>query len=180
MLALSDVRFMNSSSTPSVSVVLALYNGSDFIVQQLNSILSQSVPPNEIIIVDDCSTDDSYDLCKNLNTPASIDMRIYRNSHNLGYSATFTRGLSLSTSDVVFICDQDDVWFSHKIEEHINIHHLSQNPVIILNDAIIVDKDLQSLNKTLQDNIRKVCSKLSIFGHGCCISIPQELLPHAL
>lgn len=98
-----------------ISVVLATYNGAAFLPQQLQSLQQQTLAIDELIVVDDASTDATIALLEAAQQqwPA---MKVVRNSSNQGYLRTFERGLQLATGDVIAFCDQDDIWEHRKLE----------------------------------------------------------------
>ena len=101
-----------------VSILLATYNGCDFLKEQLDSLLSQSRLPDEVVAIDDGSTDRTIDILK-AYCPSFSDGRglsIIVNDANLGWKDNFRRGLSYCNGDLVFFCDQDDIWLPNKIE----------------------------------------------------------------
>lgn len=104
---------------PLVSIALCTYNGAKFIHKQLDSILNQTHKNLEIVLVDDCSTDDTYEI---ISGYAKKDERIrcFRNESNQGYNRNFEKAISLTTGDYIAISDQDDIWLSHKITSLLN------------------------------------------------------------
>ena len=101
----------------SISVVMSTYNGKSFIKKQLDSILNQTVIPDEVIICDDCSSDDTVDIISNYITVNNLNTwTLSVNKKNLGYKANFYQGILKSKGDYVFFSDQDDVWLPNKIE----------------------------------------------------------------
>lgn len=99
----------------SISVVMCTYNGERFIREQLDSILQQTVPADEIIIQDDCSTDHTYDILLEY-TQKYPTIRIYQNSKNLGINTNFFDAISKAQGDFIAISDQDDIWNRNKLE----------------------------------------------------------------
>ena len=93
-----------------ISIAMCTYNGAEFLPAQLQSILTQSRPPDEIIICDDRSTDDTQALLKKFATESPIPIAVHINDHNLGSVKNFERTISLCTGDVIALSDQDDVW----------------------------------------------------------------------
>ena len=98
-----------------ISVVMGTYNGERFIREQLDSILQQTVPADEIIIQDDCSTDHTYDILLEYTQKYPI-IKLYRNSKNLGVNANFFNAISKAQGDFIAISDQDDIWNKNKLE----------------------------------------------------------------
>ena len=99
-----------------ISVAMATYNGEKYLEKQLLSIFNQTILPNEIVIVDDCSTDKTVQLIQSLSHKTNIILRIYTNEYNLGYKKNFYNALSYCKGDYIFLCDQDDEWEYNKIE----------------------------------------------------------------
>ncbi|WP_334170986.1 glycosyltransferase [Sinomonas sp.] len=100
-------------SRPSVSVCMAAYNGADHIQEQLDSILAELAPGDEVIIVDDGSTDATREILASIEDPR---VRVVFNDENLGYVRNFEKALSLSTGDVVMLSDQDDIWVPGRVD----------------------------------------------------------------
>ena len=128
-----------------ISIALATYNGSKFIREQLDSILTQSMDDFEIIICDDCSTDNTMEI---LQEYCSKDERIhiYKNSANVGFKNNFEHILSLCNGEYIAFCDQDDVWEANHLE--ILYNNIGNNDCIGANSLIIDEKGV-SQNKTL-------------------------------
>lgn len=99
-----------------ISVVMATYNGEKYIEEQINSIVNQSYAPNEIVICDDCSSDNTLSVINNIKIPDNIKIVIRKNDENLGYIKNFRQSISLATGDYIFLCDQDDRWHPEKIK----------------------------------------------------------------
>ncbi|AKV85168.1 hypothetical protein BMW26_05960 [Microbacterium sp. 1.5R] len=93
--------------TETVCVCMATYNGTGYLREQLDSILAGLRPDDQVVIVDDASTDGTVAL---LETYRDARVTVYRNPKNLGYVKTFERALSLADRDVIFLSDQDDEW----------------------------------------------------------------------
>jgi glycosyltransferase involved in cell wall biosynthesis len=102
--------------SPSVSVCLCTYNGEKYLKPQLDSILSQSHKPDEVIVVDDCSSDNTVAILQDYANRYQGLFHYYLNETNLGYKKNFAKAFSLCTKDIVFFADQDDLWNHHKIE----------------------------------------------------------------
>ncbi|MDR2236275.1 MAG: glycosyltransferase [Chryseobacterium sp.] len=108
------------------SVALCTYNGEHYIAEQLDSILNQTLPVSEIIICDDRSSDRTPDIVKGYAQKYPDLIKVYENPENLGYVGNFEKAMSLCTGDLVFLCDQDDRWYSHKneyITQFFKAHH---------------------------------------------------------
>lgn len=106
------------TKAPTVSVVMATYNGEEYIREQIDSILSQSYPIYELIIQDDGSTDSTPQICREYEAKRD-NVHFYQNEHNLGFNENFRTATMRATGDFIALSDQDDIWFPQKIEEQI-------------------------------------------------------------
>ena len=96
--------------TATVSAVVPNFNYARHLRQRLESIWSQSLPPVEIIVLDDASTDDSIAVIETLARESPIPLRLVRNETNSGsVSSQWARGVGLATGDLVWIAEADDV-----------------------------------------------------------------------
>lgn len=99
------------------SVVLSAYNGEKFILEQLESIRIQTVPVDEVIILDDCSTDNTAKICQDFITQHNLSHWHFEvNTQNKGFVQNFYAGFQKATGEIIFICDQDDIWRPNKVE----------------------------------------------------------------
>src|SRR5438309_759094 len=92
----------------SISVAMATHNGATYLREQLESIRNQSVPPDELIVSDDGSSDATLSIVADFAPTAPFPIRIEQNSHRLGYRANFLKVANLARSDLIAFCDQDD------------------------------------------------------------------------
>ena len=106
-----------------VTIVLATYNGARFIIEQLNSIFIQTRKPDEVLIIDDCSLDNTVSIIREYIEIHHLerDWKIRVNDYNKGYEQNFYDGICSAEGDFIFFCDQDDLWDFEKIEKMINI-----------------------------------------------------------
>lgn len=114
-----------------ISVVLATYNGEKYLIEQLDSIYSQSRKPDEVIIVDDCSTDHTPDLVSAYIAEHRLkSWKLVQNKQNQGWKKNFKNGFDLSNGDYIFPCDQDDIWHLDKVQKMVEC--MEDNPNIKL------------------------------------------------
>lgn len=121
----------------STSVVISVFNGSNYLVEQLDSIRNQSIAPNEVLIIDDCSTDGSFEIINNYIEHYHLSWKLFRNDNNEGFRANFRHLASMASSDLVFFCDQDDVWHYQKIEINKAIMENDSNIDLLCSDYLI-------------------------------------------
>jgi glycosyltransferase involved in cell wall biosynthesis len=101
-----------------VSVIISTYNGEKYIKQQLDSIYSQSYKPDEVLIFDDKSSDETATIVQNyINVHACQDFwTLIVNESNKGCTRNFLEGALSAKGDIIFYSDQDDIWDKQKIE----------------------------------------------------------------
>ena len=159
-----------------ISVALATYNGSAYLEDQLNSIINQTVAPTEVIISDDGSSDNSVALARSLLSASKLRFEIISHKSNMGFSSNFNSALMKTKGDIVFLCDQDDVWLPNKIEafiEEINYDDL----LLIMSDMKVVDQDLNIILESFLDSAR---IEVSEYTYGCTMALSRRLLNIAL
>jgi glycosyltransferase involved in cell wall biosynthesis len=91
---------------------MATYNGAPYVARQLHSILEQLDADDEVIVVDDCSTDETLEVVRRLADPR---IRVLRNDRNRGEVVSFSRALLAARHDFIFLADQDDVWMPGRV-----------------------------------------------------------------
>jgi len=121
------------------SVVLATCQGEKFIGEQLDSILPQLAPEDEVVISDDASTDGTLAIVAGLRDPR---IRVVANRSRAGYVGNFQRAVEASRGESVYFSDQDDVWLPNKVA--VMDAALRSSP-LVASDATVVDENLQTL-----------------------------------
>ncbi|ACT91585.1 glycosyltransferase family 2 protein [Dyadobacter fermentans] len=134
---------------PLISIALCTYNGSAFLREQLDSILAQRYAHWELVVVDDGSTDPTRAI---LEEYAGSDARIslHYNRQNLGYNKNFEKALGLCQSDLIAICDQDDIWHPEKLEKQVQ---LIGNHTLVYHDSEFVNAEGRSMNRRISDKL---------------------------
>lgn len=99
----------------SVSVAMATYNGARFLEPQLASIAAQTRLPDELVVCDDQSSDESVEIVERFASRAPFEVRVVRNPERLGFAGNFLQAARMSRGDVIAWCDQDDVWMPEKL-----------------------------------------------------------------
>lgn len=174
-----------------ISVAVTTYNGEKYIIEQLSSIMNQIRCADEVIIVDDASTDDTPEIIKNFIEENELaNWRLIENKENLGFIKNYRKALSESTGDVICLCDQDDIWFEDKLETISSV--MARNPQILaLNTAfLIIDSDGNERPASKKKNnyglidklLKKRLEKISLVSEfhsnispGCTMAIRKEL-----
>lgn len=139
----------------SISLVMATYNGAKYLREQMDSIYNQTIVPDEIIVVDDCSTDNTLSVLSEYEVKGNL--KVYVNEKNQGVSANFERAIKLAQGDYICISDQDDVWFPNKIETSLSKLKKIENgkPACVSSFCTDVDSELhvfESQRKARKDS----------------------------
>lgn len=115
-----------------ISVAMATYNGEKYVIEQLNSILSQSLKVDEVIICDDRSDDNTVTVINEFiqKNNLSLTWKLFVNEENLGYADNFMNALDKTSGDYIMFCDQDDIWIENRVENM--IHIMESNEEIML------------------------------------------------
>jgi len=163
-----------------ISVAIAVYNGANYLRTQLDSILNQSRIPDELILVDDSSTDRSWEIIQEYQSQHSSRVVIERNERNIGYVGTFNIALSKSTGDLIFLSDQDDFWYSNKIEEVVEFSNSNPQYSVIQHDVDLVDESLVKSGFTFFGQIKSVNTSIESAVLGCGMVICKPFLQKCL
>ena len=138
----------NYALGPSVSIVLATFNGEQFLSDLLNSLKKQKYAPKELIIGDDGSSDQTLKLIKQFAENCDMPVGLKR-GENQGSSENFLSTAKFSSGDWIIFCDQDDVWGENRIAlaiEEISIH---PDLCAIFQSCEICDENLIPRSKAL-------------------------------
>lgn len=132
---------------------MATYNGGRYLREQLDSLLVQTMPFEELIICDDGSSDNTVSIiCEYASRDKRI--RLHQNREHIGFKANFEQAIRLCSCDFIALCDQDDIW----MPEHIEVLYKSiGGRMLVCGDAVLVDSDGISDGRTLSGikNFRK-------------------------
>lgn len=99
-----------------LSIAMCTYNGGAYLREQLESIKAQTRIPDELVICDDCSKDDTVEIAEKFAALCAFPVRIFVNERNLGSTKNFERAIELCEGDVIALSDQDDIWHPQKLE----------------------------------------------------------------
>jgi glycosyltransferase involved in cell wall biosynthesis len=147
------------------SVLITTYNSSDFIVKALDSVFAQSIKPRQIILVDDCSTDDTLSLL------SKYPIEIVKMPINSGAALARDAGLSLITSVITFVLDADDCWDDGHVEHHLKIWNSSNTKIgavcsnmrLVFHDSVLPSQQYPFASKRVE---RKQIGILELAAHN--------------
>jgi glycosyltransferase involved in cell wall biosynthesis len=159
-----------------ISVIITAYNYARFLHKCLDSVLNQTAPPHEVIVVDDGSTDGTQDIVK------SFKDICYLRQENSGKAIAFNRGFRQSSGDIVCHLDADDYWHSSKIEQITK--NFKQHCIVggVTHDADYVDEEgkLLTIDSNLNDSdLNRSITSLTFeeFLCGCFVHLLPSKRP---
>tara|TARA_B100000787_G_scaffold150489_1_gene123062 strand:- start:284 stop:1039 length:756 start_codon:yes stop_codon:yes gene_type:complete len=141
-----------------ISIITPCYNSNDFISETIDSVINQSYKNWELLIIDDCSTDNSVEIIqKYLEKDSRI--KLFINNKNSGAAVSRNFGLLKSSGRFISFIDSDDLWEPLKLEIQINFMLDNNCPISFTNYKLIDEKGV-SLNKTI-----KVVKEIDYYGY---------------
>lgn len=168
-----------------ISLVMATYNGLKYISEQLDSIRTQTLLPDEVLIYDDRSTDGTYEYVQkyidryNLHT-----WKAHRNKENKGYSLNFSDAIDAAKGELIFLCDQDDIWHSDKIEKMSKIMEENSQIELLASNVhpFYMGKNPQKVYyKKFKDELIKINRRgswIKPLRPGCTMCFRKKLMKH--
>lgn len=149
-----------------ISIVMATYNGSRFIREQMDSILDQTELPYEIIVCDDGSSDETVSILDEYSTSSIVPIEILHNEGNMGSTLSFSKAISKAAGDVIVLCDQDDLWKSDRLEKIRNVFEQDDNITGVYSDAELIDESGKPLEKSLWKELSITNKEFSALKEG--------------
>ena len=166
-----------------ISVCMATYNGSKFIREQLESILSQLPTDAEVVVADDGSTDDTLAI---VNSFGDGRIRVLPPEKHLGVVYTYERALLASKGEFIFLADQDDIWLPGKVEKVLAA--LNDGDLVVHDAWMLRPSDTQGspwVRSGMLSEIRPYTK--GVFANwwknsftGCCMAFRRSILDRAL
>lgn len=130
-----------------ISLVLCTYNGEKYIEKQLTSIVNQTVLPDEIIVCDDISIDDTLNIIYSFKEKYNnIKWQVIKNKNKLGFANNFINALKFANGDYIFLSDQDDIWELDKISNMLNIIENNNKINILFSSYDCIDQNDMPIN----------------------------------
>ena len=163
-----------------ISIVMTVYNGEKYLKEQIDSFLNQTLLPDEIIIADDCSSDKTIEIIEKYEKKYPDKIRIFKNKYNLGFTKNFEKAISRSSGDVIFLSDQDDVWYKNKIQTIIKKFDTNPRVDLIIHDADLVNEDLKTTNYSALSQVISGFNDTNVFITGALTSFKKDLLNYIL
>jgi glycosyltransferase involved in cell wall biosynthesis len=158
-----------SKDKPLVSVLLATYNGGRFIRRAIQSVFNQTFSNCELIVIDDCSNDGTFEILKEFENEERV-IRL-RNEVNLGYQKSLNRGMREARGEYIAIIDDDDRWLDEdKLKKQVEFLASHPEYVLVGADRVIVDEDGSELARPSlpksDEEIRGKMLERNCFAHS--------------
>lgn len=159
-----------------ISIALATYNGEAFLADQLKSFVSQSRPPDEIVVSDDGSKDGTLKILEKFCSETNIFVKIIENDTGRGVAKNFNNALRYTTGDLILLADQDDIWFPNKLKVYEKFFVENPSVHLMLTDAAIFQENINVTERTKLDYFRDRKYGLDNFCTGCCMGFRRSFL----
>jgi glycosyltransferase involved in cell wall biosynthesis len=153
---------------------MCTYNGARFVGEQLASIAAQTRPPDELVVCDDRSTDETLECIREFARTAPFAVRVFENEKNIGSTKNFERAIELCEGDFIAVADQDDVWLPEKIQRLEEIL-ANESAALVFTDGDVVDESLRPLGQRVWQTIRFGEEEQRLFREGRAFAV---LLDH--
>jgi cellulose synthase/poly-beta-1,6-N-acetylglucosamine synthase-like glycosyltransferase len=144
---------MTSAGRPSAGIAMCVYNGARYLQKQLDSISAQTERPKSMVIIDDGSDDGSWDLLTRWAANAPLPVRMERNRLNVGVVRNFERACGMVQEDIVFLADQDDLWYPDKLVTFVDRFVADPALGLLHSDADLIDDAGRLLRRRLFDTL---------------------------
>jgi glycosyltransferase involved in cell wall biosynthesis len=132
-----------------LSIAMCTYNGARFLAEQLESIATQTRLPDELIVCDDRSSDETVQMVQAFSWRAPFPVELVVNEQNLGSTKNFEKAISICRGDVIALSDQDDIWYASKLERIEAIFTDRASVGVVFSDADVVDENQVALGYRL-------------------------------
>lgn len=158
---------------------MCTYNRAHFITQAVDSVLSQTFTDWELLILDDCSTDNTEQLLQPYLTDNRI--RYIKNEYNLGITKNRNKALSLSQGEYIAVLDSDDYWINNtKLEKQVSFLNKNPDHVLVGTNTIVVDEKGKVIQKIRYPSNNFIIKKLlllkNFFCHSSVMYRKQEII----
>jgi glycosyltransferase involved in cell wall biosynthesis len=160
--------------TVRISVALCTWNGEAHLEAQLDSILGQQRPPDQVIACDDASDDDSAAILSRFAARAPFDVRVVVNGQRLGVTANFAQAIARCDGDWIALCDQDDVWHPDKLAVIERAIAGASGAGLVFTNAQLIDAAGRDTGRTLWEGFGLSARKRERFLRGEGIDVLLE------
>lgn len=182
---------MKTSPKIPISIALCTYNGERFLQEQLDSLANQTRLPDEVVVGDDGSTDKTMEILEAWAKTVPFPVRIQRNERSFGPAKNFEAAILRSSGEIIFLCDQDDVWEPEKIREMTSVFEKDSEVGLVFCHAATIGENGEPLGISRAEISRAqmICSGWPLISPfcrkhdnppGCCSAFRTELVKQIL
>lgn len=169
-----------SGAEMSISVCMATYCGEKYVSRQIISILKQLSMFDELVIIDDCSTDDTVRIIRSFKDPRII---LFQNKSNIGHVKSFEKALLKSTKSIIMLADQDDEWEANRVKQMVRTL-LKSGKILLSSKQIITDGSKKILvgigpsEIASNRNVKNICDIFTgkSLYFGCTMAFHRKLI----
>ena len=155
---------------------MALFNAEKYLPAQLKSIIEQTLRPNQIVFVDDASSQCPDHMIEDILGNTDIEYIILKNNNNRGSNYAFRRGLDHADGDIILFSDQDDIWLLDKIKTVRDFFNTHKNASVVFNDCMFLVKEAALRTPTKVEVILSYSGSTEHFVAGCCTAFTRDIL----
>ncbi len=130
-----------------ISIAMATYNGENYLREQVESILRQSIQDFELVIGDDNSSDGTFDILERYSHNDNR-IRVFKNSVNLGFKKNFDKIIRRCQGEYIALCDQDDIWTPDHLETLVT---LIGDKMLACGNTELIDGEGHRIGMTLKE-----------------------------
>ena len=169
------------------SVVMTTYNGERFLPEMLESLRNQTRKIDELLVFDDGSTDNTVNCIKEYIKKYELKgWTVKQNKENLGWEKNFVQGLNKASGDVIFPCDQDDIWHTNKIEMMTKAFENNSDIWLLVSGyhafseyggKMAVQQPVRTEDRNLVSRVVFDEKYYQILRPGCTMAFRKEMLP---
>lgn len=136
---------MKSNQKLTSSIAMCTYNGAKYLEEQLRSFVNQTRLPDELIVCDDRSSDNTMDILCQFAKTAPFPVTVIQNEESLGVVKNFEKSAYLCKGDIIFFSDQDDIWKPEKIYRFMEIFEQQPDVGMVISDGELIDAQSKPL-----------------------------------
>jgi glycosyltransferase involved in cell wall biosynthesis len=154
-----------------ISIAMCTFNGERFLGAQLDSINGQHRPPDELVVCDDGSSDNTIGIVKEFARRSSFPTQLVINEKKLGSTKNFEKAISLCRGSIIALADQDDVWYPYKLGRIESVFAESTLTVAVFSDADLIDDETRPVGSLLWPTFSFDSEKQRQFANGDALNV---------
>ncbi|MCL4385556.1 MAG: glycosyltransferase [Actinobacteria bacterium] len=170
---LKDKLIIGSLNPDKISIIISCYNHAQYLKKMFESVISQTVYPDEIILIDDFSSDNTREILKEIlsNNKEKLNLKVVYNNKNIGQCASLNKAISITNSDLIMILNDDDYLFYDAVEILKKLFKLNKEIALIGSTSVHFDSD-----EFLDNNKKYILDFITFEELKLTIHTPEDLL----